>query len=173
VEIDSQATISDTRIVDNTTTVATQASSQGSVAAMGAFFAFDNDAGAIVMSDSVIDGNTVTTSSKSGPAIIQGGGLTNGGSLDLRNVEIKGNSADAEGDGGLNQGGGIWNGEPFGPGNSPPPQLTLDNSSVTKNVLTGSTGVTLQGGGLFTLGFPISSTGTTIAKNVPDQCFGC
>jgi hypothetical protein len=173
VEIDSQATISDTRIVDNTTTVATQASSQGSVAAMGAFFAFDNDAGSIVMSDSAIDGNTVTTSSKSGPAIIQGGGLTNGGSLDLRNVEIKGNSADAEGDGGLNQGAGIWNGEPFGPGNTPPPQLTLDNTSVTKNVLTGSAGVTLQGGGLFTLGFPIPLGNSTIEKNVPDQCYGC
>jgi hypothetical protein len=173
VEIDSQATVSDTQITDNTATVATQVSSPGSVAAMGAFFAFDNDAGSIVMTDSAIDGNTVTTSSKSGPAIIQGGGLTNGGSLDLRNVEIKGNSADAEGDGGLNQGAGIWNGEPFGPGNSPPPQLTLDNTSVMKNVLTGSAGVTLQGGGLFTLGFPISSTNTTIEKNVPDQCYGC
>lgn len=173
VEIDSQATVSDTRIIDNTATVATQVSNEGSIAALGAFFALDNDAGSIVVSDSAIDGNTVTASSKTGPVSIEGGGLTNGGSLDLRNVEIKGNSADAEGDGGLNQGGGIWNGEPFGPGNTPPPQLTLGNTSVTKNVLTGSTGVTLQGGGLFTLGFPISSTNTTIEKNVPDQCFGC
>ena len=173
VEIDGQATISDTRITDNTANVATQVSSQGSIAALGAFFAMDNEAGSIVMSDSAIDGNTVTTSSKTGPTSIEGGGLTNGGSLDLRDVEIKGNSADAEGDGGLNQGAGIWNGEPFGPGNTPPPQLTLDNTSVTKNVLTGSAGVTLQGGGLFTLGFPISSTNTRIEKNVPDQCFGC
>jgi hypothetical protein len=44
---------------------------------------------------------------------------------------------------------------------------------VTKNVLTGSAGVTLQGGGLFTLGFPISLTDSRIDKNVPDQCFGC
>jgi hypothetical protein len=173
VEIDSQATVSDTRIIDNTATVATQASSQGSVAALGAFFAFDNDAGSIVVSDSAIDGNTVTTSSKTGPASIAGGGLTNGGSLDLRDVEIKGNSANAEGDGGFAQGGGIWNGEPFGPGNTPPPQLTLENTSVTKNVLAGSAGVTLQGGGLFTLGFPTSLTNSRIETNVPDQCVGC
>jgi hypothetical protein len=140
---------------------------------MGAFLAFDNDAGSIVMSDSAIDGNTVTASSKTGPVSIEGGGLTNAGSLDLRDVEVKGNSADAEGDGGLNQGAGIWNGEPFGAGNTPPPQLTLANTSVTKNVLTGSAGVTLQGGGLFTLGFPISLTDSRIDKNVPDQCFGC
>jgi hypothetical protein len=165
VEIDNQATVSDTRIDDNTATVTTQ----GSAGALGAFLAFDNDAGSIVVSDSAIDGNTVTTSSKTGPATIQGGGLTNSGSLALRNVEIKGNSADAEGNSGFARGGGLWNGQVF----PSSPQLTLDNTSVTKNVLTGSTGVTLQGGGLFTLGFPITLTNSRIEQNVPDQCFGC
>src|SRR5262249_60535072 len=86
----NQATVSDMRITYNTATVTTQ----GSASALGTFFAMDNDAGSIVMSDSTIDGNTVTTSSKTGPATIQGGGVTNGGSLDLRAVTIKGNSAD-------------------------------------------------------------------------------
>mgnify|MGYP001063496178 CR=1 FL=1 len=45
------------------------------------------------------------------------------------------------------QGGGIWNGVLFVPPDSP---LTLVNSQVTGNVLTGSAGIALSGGGIFT-----------------------
>jgi hypothetical protein len=67
------------------------------------------------------------------------------------------------------QGGGIWSGVDL---SGPPVQLTLENTSVTENALTGPSGITLQGGGLFTTS-PVTLTNTTIARNRPDQCVGC
>ena len=46
------------------------------------------------------------------------------------------------------------------------------NTSVTRNVLQGSAGISLQGGGLFTTS-PVTLTNTQIALNRPDQCVGC
>ena len=51
-------------------------------------------------------------------------------------------------------------------------ELTLENASVTRNVLQGSAGISLQGGGLFTTS-PVTLTNTQIALNLPDQCVGC
>lgn len=169
LEIDNQATVSNTLITDNSVAV----TNHGSAAARGAFFAFDNDTGSIVVKDSAVRRNTVRASTDSGPATIQGAGVVNGGSLVVRNTQISDNKADATGQSGFAQGGGIWNGQPFGPDNSPAPHLTLDNTHVAGNVLTGSPGVTLQGGGLFTPGFPVTLTNSVIAKNLPDQCYGC
>ena len=41
-----------------------------------------------------------------------------------------------------------------------------------RNTLTASPGITVQGGGLFTI-FPVTQTDSVIAHNVPDQCYGC
>ena len=171
VEIDGPATVRGTTISDNTTTVT---SHHGSASALGAFFAFDYDSGSIVMTDSSITNNTVTVTTHTGVATIQGAGLTNGAGLELHDVQISGNSAHATGEAGSSaQGGGIWNGQPFGPDGSPTPQLTLENSQVTQNVLTGSPGVALQGGGVFTLGFPLTLNDSNITGNKPDNCEGC
>jgi hypothetical protein len=40
------------------------------------------------------------------------------------------------------------------------------------NVLEGSPGVTLQRGGMFTPGFPLTLTGSSVKHNTPDDCFG-
>ena len=37
--------------------------------------------------------------------------------------------------------------------------------------LKGSPGITLQGGGIFTPGFPTTLTNSIAARNTPDQCF--
>jgi hypothetical protein len=51
-------------------------------------------------------------------------------------------------------------------------RLALVDSAVTRNTLTAGPGITVQGGGLFTL-FPVTLTNSVIAQNVPDQCYGC
>jgi hypothetical protein len=169
-EIDGQASVSGLTLTENTTTVTGHS---GSAAALGTFFAFDQASEPIVVSNSVVRGNTVTANAAAGPARIEGAGVLNDGPLQLRNVLVEGNVADARGQGGFAQGGGIWNGQPFGPDGAPTPELTLVNAIVTGNVLRGSAGVALQGGGLFTAGFPVARTNTVIAANVPDQCYGC
>jgi hypothetical protein len=60
----------------------------------------------------------------------------------------------------------VHDGPPGGP-------LVLQNSNVTGNVLTGTAGLTLQGGGLYTSGEPLTRTNSMIALNTPDDCFGC
>jgi hypothetical protein len=90
--------------------------------------------------------------------------------LTLRNSRVGDNSGNASGPSGTARGGGIWNGSaPDGP---PLTQLALVDSAITRNTLTASPGITVQGGGLFTL-FPLTQTNSVIARNVPDQCYGC
>jgi len=71
----------------------------------------------------------------------------------------------------VNVRGGIWNGADF---TQPPVQLTVQHSAVTRNSLTGSHGVTVHGGGLFSaLPATITVRASVIAANVPDQCADC
>jgi hypothetical protein len=44
---------------------------------------------------------------------------------------------------------------------------------VKNNVLEGSPGVSLHGGGIFTAGFPLTLTNSIVKHNAPDDCFGC
>jgi len=82
---------------------------------------------------------------------------------------VSGNFGTATGSAGTAQGGGIWDGVDL---SGPPVQLTLVGTAVTRNSVTGSPGVTVQGGGLFTA-LPVTLTDSLIARNIPDQCFGC
>jgi hypothetical protein len=50
--------------------------------------------------------------------------------------------------------------------------LTLENTVVTHNTLTGSGGIAVRGGGLFT-NQPVTLARSPIVRNAPDQCFGC
>ena len=86
---------------------------------------------------------------------------------------MNGNTADAGGASGSARGGGIFDvAFPFGPDGPPGGPLVLQNSKLTDNALTGQ-GFTPQGGGLYIQNEPLTSTNSVIAKNTPDQCFGC
>ena len=168
VEIDTPATISNSAISGNSIS----GSGTGAVVVGGALFAFDAEAQPIVMTNSAVSGNTLKGSSSGDAVNASGAGINNGGSLALHNVLVSNNAASASGQSGTVHGGGIWNGMPFAP-DGPTPQLMLENTLVTRNSLSAGAGVEVQGAGVFTVGFPITSTNSLIAHNTPDQCFGC
>jgi hypothetical protein len=87
----------------------------------------------------------------------------------LRRDVIRENVGRAAGRSGFARGGGIWNGSLF---NAPPIELSLKHTSVTRNRLSVSDGLQVQGGGLFTT-FPVALLHSRIANNIPDQCYGC
>ena len=157
-------TISNTRFTGNTVTVSSPAGDATAYA--GAFIDFGS------ITNSVVSDNHVYASSPGGTAFAGGGSLVvDEPGVRLRNTEVSGNTVDARGASGSAQGGGIFdapapNGPPGGP-------LVLVNSTVTGNVLTGSAGITLQGGGLYVGNVPVTLKNSVIAENVPDQCFGC
>ena len=126
----------------------------------------------MTVEDSVIAGNITKARSATGSASVLGAAVFNNSLLLMRNVQISENVGRAEGPTGVAEGGGIWNGLEAITGALPPVQLTLENTRVTENSLTGTSGITLQGGGLFTTS-PVTLTNTTIARNRPDQCLGC
>jgi hypothetical protein len=165
-EINADATISNTRFTGNSATATSSAGA--ALAGAGAILtaAFER----MTISDSVISANRLTTKTTTGSSTVEGGGIANIGVLTLRNTNVSDNRGAASGPGGSARGGGIFNGSvPDGP---PSVRLALVDSAVTRNTLTASPGVTVQGGGLFTL-FPVTLTSSVIAQNVPDQCYGC
>lgn len=168
VEIDTPATISNSAISGNSIS----GSGAGAVVVGGALFAFDGEAQPIVIRNSVVSGNSLSGSSSGDSVSAGGAGINNGGSLELHNVLVSNNSASATGPSGGVHGGGIWNGMPFAP-DGPTPHLVLENTLVTRNALSASAGLEIQGAGLYTVGFLITSTNSLIAHNTPDQCFGC
>jgi hypothetical protein len=165
IDIVGASTVTNVRITGNTTTVT---SGSGTAGANGAVYA-GSTAQPAVITNSVIRGNSVKASSTGGPAVVLGGGLVNDGLLTLRNVLVSDNVGLASGPTGFARGGGIWNGSLF---NSPPIELTLENTNVMHNTLRASPGLTVQGGGMFTA-FPVTLNNSRIANNTPDQCYGC
>lgn len=124
--------------------------------------------------DSVISDNTAfLTAGGAGQA--SGGGVLSLGNLTLDRSVIRGNSVRADVGGGdmpwgepsIARGGGVVNLV-----DTDPPVLVLRQSSVTGNVVTASTGVTRSGGGIYSLA-PMTLTQSVVARNLPDQCFGC
>ena len=165
-EINADATITNTRFTGNSATARSSAGVAHAGAGAIVTAAFDR----MTISDSVISANRLTATTTTGSASIEGGGISNLGVLTLRNTSVGANSGTASGPGGSARGGGIWNGSaPDGP---PSVRLALVDSAVTHNTVTASPGITVQGGGLFTL-FPVTLTSSVIAQNVPDQCHGC
>jgi hypothetical protein len=166
LEFDGPATVSDTRVLGNATTVS---SLSGAAIASGAVFsAFSSESAASVISNSTISGNKVTATSTSGSGRIFGAGITNVAALELSGNHIADNSGIARAPTGTAQGAGIWNG-PF-PG-GPPVRLTIERTAVTHNVLQGNSAIMLQGGGLYNAA-PVTLNASTIADNTPDNCFG-
>jgi hypothetical protein len=162
-------TISHTQIIDNPST---STSPDGPTAENGGLNVFPPDtppARLLTVQASVISGNSATASSPSGSATVQGAGIFNGSLLKLDNVQVRHNSATATGKNGIAEGAGIWNGVVPPPGS--PVHLTLERTVVTHNSLTASTGITVRGGGLFTVS-PATLTGNTINANTPSDCSG-
>jgi hypothetical protein len=155
--------------------------SDNSVHMTGAGFAGGDGGGMevdapVTVRDSVVARNSVVVEGPKG-AIAFGGGIAMfGGDLTLERTVVNANSASAAGAaaplpfGGVSSalGGGISNGAP----GIPSATLTLTDSVVNANRLSGSPGIPLQGGGIFT-GNGIARTNTVIAGNKPDDCFGC
>lgn len=168
VGVSGGGTISHTQIVDN---ASTSTSPDGPTAENGGLNLFPPGSGParlLTVQDSVISGNTVTASSPNGSASVQGVGILNTSLLKLINVQVHDNSGKATGKSGIAQGAGIWNGV-SGPGTTV--RLTLDHTVVTRNSLTASAGLDVQGAGLFTTS-RVALTLSTISANTPDQCSG-
>jgi hypothetical protein len=156
-------TITNTRIIGNTVTVSSTAGD--ALAGIGGLLQFGT------LTNSVVSDNHLSASSPHGSATVRGAGvMVAEHPLTLRNTTVSGNSGVANGRGGFARGGGIYDGPWFDIPGSP---LTLVNSNVSGNALTGSAGVSLQGGGLYLQNQPLTSTNSVIANNSPDQCFGC
>jgi hypothetical protein len=173
VEWHSAADVRTSRFVGNRSiTVASDgdARTSGAVGPLG-ILAFESDPGLSVMRDSLISKNVSMSVARDGTAFVYGAGMTIDSRVRLDRVRVSENRAVAIGDSTRVEGGGIWNGalDDFVP--DPPSQLTLRESAVTHNILVGGDGSRL-GGGLFTQ-VPVTIEGSTVAGNVPDQCFGC
>ena len=169
IEADGGGIISNTHITGNTVTVVSPSGVAGNAGAGLAALHSGNDARLLTVSDSVISGNTAIARTLTGSATITGVGILNDSLLKLDRVVVSGNDGTAIGPSGTALGGGIWNSTDI---SGPPVQLTMDNATVTNNSLTGSPGITLQGGGLFTT-LPVTLHNSVISGNIPDQCFGC
>jgi len=165
LELDGGGTITNTRIIDNTSTVV---SPDGVAGNAGAGLAASGTR-LVTVRGGVISGNTATAKTSTGSATVEAVGVLSDSFLELDGVQVSGNTGTATGPTGTAQGGGIWNGVEFA---GPQVQLTLDHTTVTHNSLSGSPGITVQGGGLFTT-LPVTLRDSVIAGNTPDQCFGC
>src|ERR1035441_10039801 len=159
----NKGTISNTSVTGNV--VSATAPSGVAAASAGAI-----QTGETTLSNSLISDNRVTASSQTGSATVHGAGIEHrNGLLAIRNTAITNNTANATGPTREALGGGIWNDEFFPP--PPNPQLILENTIVSDNALTASSGITIHGAGLFTT-FPVTIRNSTIRHNEPDSCFG-
>lgn len=118
--------------------------------------------------DSRIVANSVTVSAPGGSVGAGGGGISNFGAATLERTLVAGNRVQASAASGFVHGGGIENVNLFGT----TPTLSLTDTIVTANAVSGSSRLTVEGGGLFT-DSPVTRIRSVIAGNQPDQCSGC
>ena len=162
------ATVSHTVITGNEVLVKSR---DGLAAAGGAVYNGEGEETALI-ADSVIAGNTARAISATGQATVQGAGLINDGPLRLSGVRIVGNTGKAFGPAGFARGGGIWQGLVFNEGGLPI-SIALERTLVSGNRVSGGPGITVEGGGVFSYGFPVSLDRSRIVGNSPDQCQAC
>jgi hypothetical protein len=161
-------TITSTLITNNASTMF----SPGNASVIGAIEDFGATS-SLTVQNSTISGNTAAafSTSSTGVANVFGVGISNGGLIVLSGDQVNDNLGTAIGPSGTAQGGGVWSSsEVYSP---VPPQLTLENTTVTHNAVIGSHRITVQGGGLFTdPSESVTLTHSLIALNIPDQCYG-
>jgi hypothetical protein len=155
--------VTGSRLTGNSVTVT---AASGDATALGGAMIFR---GAIT--DSVVSSNTVRASSPHGSVYVIGGGfVVDDHDVTLRGTTVSSNAALATGRSGSAQGGGVFDAPmPDGPPGGP---LVLIDAAVTDNVVSGTSGLNLQGGGIY-LGNTLTSRHSTLAGNTPDQCVGC
>jgi hypothetical protein len=119
------------------------------------------------ITDSLFSGNQITATTTTGTATAQGAGFTNFAVLTIRGTTFSDNTGTATGPSGTARGGGLFNAAFFGG----PGKLSLIDSAIVDNTLSGDPGITIQGGGLFTT-VPVTLKDSTISGNTPDNCFG-
>ena len=100
-----------------------------------------------------------------GPRPLQGAGLINGGLLELHTTSGREQHGSATGTSGFAEGGGIWNGQPFGP-DGRRRRASSGPRDRDRQLAAASPGLPVQGGGVFTSGFPISRH-SLIVRNTP------
>jgi hypothetical protein len=126
--------------------------------------------------DSVVARNSVTVQAPRGAIAFGGGIATFGADLTVERTVVVANSVSAVGAPGPMPFGGVASAFGGGISNSPPgvppATITLTDSVVTANELSGSAGLPLQGGGVYSTN-GLVRTHTVIAGNKPDDCFGC
>jgi hypothetical protein len=170
LELDGGGSITGTKITSNTATVASPHGVAGNAGAGLAVYTFPPAKPRLVtLRGSVISGNTAIAKTSAGAATVQGVGILTNSLLEADGDQISGNTGQAAGPAGVAQGGGIWNGVLI---SGPPVQLTLDHTRVTRNQVTGSAGVQVRGGGMYTT-VPVTLIHSVLAGNRPGQCFGC
>ena len=167
VELDGGGTLTNVHIVGNS--VDARAADRAGATGGLAVYDFSGSPDPVRVVDSTISGNRAVARSPAGSAQVIGAGVLNNSLLELRRTVVGHNEGRASAPGGVAQGGGIWNGVFL---TGPPVELTLAESLITRNAVTGGGGVERQGGGLYTTE-PVTRTRTPIAGNAPDQCFGC
>ena len=130
----------------------------------------------VTMTDSLVTLNSLTVNAPGGAIGVGGGIAMFGGDLTLVRTAVLANAVSTHG--GATQsfppgsyGGGISNGAPAAL-DVPAAHLTLTNSVVSGNLLSGSQGYALQGGGVYNAG-TVARTASSISGNRPDDCFGC
>lgn len=165
IEVERPTTIRNARLTGNSVTAV--APTGTALAQAGAILTASDQP--VTISDSIVSGNLASSTTSTGAATVQGAGILNAGLLELRGVRVSDNVGSATGPSGSSQGGGIWNSDlPDGP----PVQLTLRDTSVTRNILSASAGLAIEGGGIFTT-FPVTLTDSRVTRNMPDDCVGC
>jgi len=157
-------TLTNDRITGNSVDVS---NADGDARAIGGASVFDSG----TITNSVISNNRIHAAAPLGAVDVRGGALNVFGPTMLRNSTISGTTVSVGGASGSARGGGIFDGvNPDGPPGGP---LALQNSNLIGNVLSGSTGISLHGGGLYIESNPLTLINSLIANNLPDQCFGC
>jgi hypothetical protein len=168
MEVDGSVTVTHVQFLANSTSVTSPGPMQNPTGGNGGAM-FLAAASPVTISDSLIAKNSAYGATGTGVLAVQGGGIFNCSStLTLRNTRVLGNFSAGYGPSGVVQGGGIFNVDYC----NGAPSLTLIDSAIMLNRLTGSSGLTFQGGGLYTVA-PVTMTQSTIAENAPDQCYGC
>jgi hypothetical protein len=168
VEVDGGGSITGSRIHANPSVGTTSDGIAGVSAGLAALHFSDGPPQLLTVADSTITANRAVA--RSGfAALAQGGGVLNNALLALHGVTLARNVVEAGAPHGAAQGGGLWNGVLL---SGPPVRLDLQGTRIVGNTATGSGGVALQGGGIFTnRAFPLGDT--VLSGNRPDDCSGC
>jgi hypothetical protein len=170
LEVNAASTISDSEIVGNSVRIHSDNGSAIGTSGLAVYdFTETGTPGEVILNDVNVSGNTTVATSDTGSASVVGAGIFNNSLLRIRASEIRWNRGSAFAPQAQAQGGGIWNGVFL---SGPPVELSLVRSAVTGNGLRVSLGGVAQGGGIFN-SETVMLDHSLVARNRPDQCYGC